>query len=226
LAIANRVAPDGTLHGATARGMLTGNRGVIHDPATRNASGKRWTTQAWIACRLDWKGERRDVWGANGRNGRPGWSELFFLDEVTALAAGHRPCFHCRRSDALHFRAAAGGLSAPQCDAILHRERWLSGKREPALLTCEKVASLPDGAMVKAGSRFFAVKAGAALPWDFGGYGNPVPLESLPAGVCVVTPPIALAAIAGGYAPAWHPSASPGQQREGSHGIDQGKIAD
>jgi hypothetical protein len=219
--IGNRVAPDGTLHAVAARGTLTGNRGAIHDPSTRQATGKRWTTQAWIACRLDWKGSRRDVWGANGRNGRPGWSELFFLDEVTALAAGHRPCFHCRRQDALRFCAAAGRLRAPRCDAILHRERWQSGGRSLAQLSHADAAFLPDGAMVKAGGHFFAIKAGMALPWDFGGYGKPVPVDSLADGACVVTPPFVLAVLANGYAPVWHRSAG-----TNGAGIDRDAIAD
>jgi hypothetical protein len=201
--------------------MLTGNRGAIHDPATRQASGRRWTTKAWIACSLEWKDERRDVWGANGRNGRPGWSELFFLDEVTALAAGHRPCFHCRRGDALRFRAAARGLTAPQCDALLHSERWLSRRRQHVQLTHSAVAALPDGAMIEADEHFFAIKRGMALPWDFGGYGKPVSAESLAGGTIVVTPPLVLAALAGGYAPVWHRSAV----TDGA-GIDPHGIAD
>jgi hypothetical protein len=201
--------------------MLTGNRGAIHDPKTRQPSGRRWTTQAWIACRLDWKGSRRDVWGANGRNGRPGWSELFFLDEVTALAAGHRPCFHCRRGDALRFRAAAGGLAAPQCDALLHSERWLSGRRQHVQLTHSAAAALPDGAMIEADGHFFAIKRGMALPWDFGGYKKPVPVDSLAGGAIVVTPPLVLAALAGGYSPVWHRSAG-----TDAAGIDRDGIAD
>jgi hypothetical protein len=208
LPIANRAAPDGTLHAVAARGMFMGNRGAIHDPATRQASGRRWTTRAWIACRLDWKDSRRDVWGANGRNGRPGWSELFFLDEVTALAAGHRPCFHCRRVDALRFCRAASGLPAPQCDAILHRQRWLSRSAEHVPTSYGIAASLPGGAMVQAGGQFLAIKGGMALPWDFGGYGKPVPVDSLADSACVVTPPLVLAALANGYAPVWHGSAA------------------
>jgi hypothetical protein len=207
LPIANRVAPDGALHAVAARGGLTGNRGAIHDPATRQASGRRWTTKAWIACRLDWKDGRRDVWGTNGRNGRPGWSELFFLDEVTALAAGHRPCFHCRRLDALRFRAAAGGMTAAQSDTILHRERWLSGRESPATMPHSRVASLPDGTMVRAGSRFFAIRGGMALPWDFRGYGEPVSIGSFGHDVSIVTPQLVVAALARGYLPAWHASA-------------------
>ncbi len=205
--IANRVAPEGTLHAVKARGMLTGNRGAIHDPATRQASGRRWTTRAWIACSLKWKDERRDVWGANGRNGRPGWSELFFLDEVTALAAGHRPCFHCRRGDALRFRAAAGGLAAPQCDALLHSERWLSGTRQHVQLSHSAAAALPDGAMIEAGGIFHALKGGLALPWSFNGFRKPVAIGSIMGGLRLVTPPLMVALLANGYQPIWHESA-------------------
>jgi len=87
----NRVTPFGDIIATPARGMFTGNRGIIHDPATRTLLRRRWTTKSWIVCACEWKGIRRDVMG--GRS----WTELFFLDEATALAAGHRPCFLCRR---------------------------------------------------------------------------------------------------------------------------------
>jgi len=129
----NRVAPDGSLHGIDAYGLLTGNRGVIHDPDTRQLSGRRWTTKAWICCSLEWRGRRRDVWGRNFKQADgmmgAGWSELFFLDEVTALAAGHRPCHTCRRADAGRFHEAFS-IAHPRTKSdatfknnILHKQR-------------------------------------------------------------------------------------------------------
>ena len=94
----NRVDPFGAIHAVDARGLFTGNRGIIHDPATKTLLKRRWTTKAWIICTCEYKGRRREVMGRNGPNGGACWTELFFLDEVTALAAGHRPCFTCRRS--------------------------------------------------------------------------------------------------------------------------------
>src|SRR5262249_29382505 len=96
----NRVTPFGEIVAITQRGIFTGNRGIIHDPRTRTLLGRRWTTKAWIICVCDYKGIRRAVMGGGS------WTELFFLDEATALAAGHRPCFLCRHRAAEEFRAA------------------------------------------------------------------------------------------------------------------------
>ena len=109
----NRVTPRGEILALPERGLFTGNRGIIHDPATRGLLRKRWACKAWLVCRLDYQGRRRDVMG--GRS----WTELFFLDEATALAAGHRPCFFCRRGAAEGFRAAwaRGNGGAPPAAA-------------------------------------------------------------------------------------------------------------
>ena len=113
----NRVTPFGDVVAIAQRGLFIGNRGIIHDPATKTLLGRRWTTKAWLVCVLDYKGRHREVMG--GRT----WTELFFLDEAVALAAGHRPCFFCRRRDAEAFRAAwakaKGGKTplAPEIDA-------------------------------------------------------------------------------------------------------------
>ena len=128
----NRVDPMGAIHAVEARGMFTGNRGVIHDPATKTLVGRRWTTKAWIICACDYKGKRREVMGRNAPGGGAGWTELFFLDEATALAAGHRPCFTCRRERAKAFAAGysrAFGVAKPtvqMMDARLHEERLAS----------------------------------------------------------------------------------------------------
>ena len=129
----NRVDPFGQIHAVAARGLFTGNRGVIHDPATRTLLKRRWTTKAWIICACDFRGRKRDVMGRNAPSGNAGWTELFFLDEVTALAAGHRPCFYCRREQAEAFADCFGkaqGIARPkvaEMDAVLHRERLASG---------------------------------------------------------------------------------------------------
>src|SRR6266403_2748647 len=114
----NRVTPTGDIIATPHRGMFTGNRGIIHDPATKTLR-RRWASQAWLTCVREFRGRRRDVMG--GRS----WTELFFLDEATALAAGHRPCFFCRREAAEKFRSAwtagNGGdrRSAPGIDEVL-----------------------------------------------------------------------------------------------------------
>lgn len=94
----NRVTPLADILAVPERGDFTGNRGIIHDPATRTLLGRRWTNRAWLVCTLHFRGRRRQVMGPGS------WTELFFLDEATALAAGHRPCFFCRREAALDFQ--------------------------------------------------------------------------------------------------------------------------
>ena len=131
----NRVTPTGDIIATPHRGMFTGNRGIIHDPATKTLLKKRWSSPAWITCVCEFRGWRRKVMG--GRS----WTELFFLDEATAFAAGHRPCFFCRRDDANRFRAAweegngVKSIRAREIDACCMRA---AGARE------EAVASVAD----------------------------------------------------------------------------------
>src|SRR5215813_3073374 len=99
MTLQNRVTPFGDIVALPQRGLFIGNRGIIHDPATKTLLQRRWTTKAWLVCTCDYKGIRRSMMA--GRS----WTELFFLDEATALAAGHRPCFLCRRAAAQAFQA-------------------------------------------------------------------------------------------------------------------------
>ena len=205
----NRVDPLGAIHAAPARGLFTGNRGVIHDPATKTLLSRRWTTKAWIVCALEHPGgHRREPMGRNAPSGGAGWTELFFLDEVTALAAGHRPCFYCRREAARAFGAAfvagngLGRASAPGIDAILHRQRHAAGAALPAL-DAAAIRALPDGAMVEAGKTILALHAGRAWPWGFGGYGRS---QTLPSAARLITPAATVAALKAGFRPVRHPS--------------------
>ena len=210
----NRVDPFGAIRAAPARGLFTGNRGVIHDPATKTLLVRRWTTKAWIVCALDHpRGLKREPMGRNAPSGAAGWTELFFLDEVTALAAGHRPCFYCRRAAARAFgrcfAAASGmvatqGARAPAMDAILHRQRRAAGALA-APLSGGDIDALPGGAMIEADGVAWAVRRGRALPWSFAGYGAP---QALPREGRLLTPPVTVAALRAGFAPVWHPSAS------------------
>jgi hypothetical protein len=189
----NRVHPDGTLHAVVARGLLMGNRGGrLHDRAQR-LGGRRWVSKAWICCETAFRERQRRVWGDS-------YSELFFLDEATALAAGHRPCFECRHSMALAFAEGAGGgarLRAADLDARLHAERL--GPRETVAVT-----GLPVGAMVADANGALLVAPGGLRRWRFEGYN---PARTQPARALLLTPPTALAALAAGYAPRLHPSA-------------------
>jgi hypothetical protein len=198
----NRVAPTGEIIATPHRGMFTGNRGIIHDPATRTLLKRRWSTPAWLICVLEFRGRRRKVMG--GRS----WTELFFLDEATAFAAGHRPCFYCRRDDANRFRAAweAGNrvrdMLAGEIDAVLHRERLASGKRLHPLPM--KIGKLPDGTMVQAGDDSFLIVQGRALKWSPAGYARQ---QGSVERAELLTPPSTVRAFAAGYRPKLHPSA-------------------
>jgi hypothetical protein len=201
----NRVTPSGEIVATPHRGMFTGNRGIIHDPATKTLLNKRWASKAWLTCVCEFRGWRRKVMG--GRS----WTELFFLDEATALAAGHRPCFFCRRDDANRFRAAweqgngVARLRAQDIDTVLHHERLEGGnKRLHALpMTLE---ALPDGAMVQEGTESYLIAQGRPLRWSFDGYAEAPYAVTSP---MLLTPPSTLRALSAGYRPVLHPSAVP-----------------
>jgi hypothetical protein len=201
----NRVTPLGEIVATPERGTFTGNRGIVHDPATRTLLKRRWTTKAWIVCVCEFRGRRRDVMGTQS------WTELFFLDEATAFAAGHRPCFYCRRDDANAFRAAwqrgnrARDLRAPEIDAVLHAER-LDGRTKRLHPLPKALHELPDGAMVQAGEESFVIAGGRALRWSFGGYREvKAPLIDAK----LITPPSTVRALQAGYRPVLHESAQP-----------------
>lgn len=201
----NRVTPFGEIVAMRQRGTLTGNRGIIHDPATRTLLRRRWTTRAWIACLCEFKGRRREVMAQRS------WTELFFLDEATALAAGHRPCFYCRRQDAKAFQAAwaaGNGIAlprAPEIDRVLHRER-LDGRRKRLHDLPVPANRLPDGAMVAAEDATFLVASGRTLRWTPDGYEPATTLD--PADLRLLTTPSTVAALAAGYRPELHQSAA------------------
>jgi hypothetical protein len=199
----NRVLPTGDIVADPHRGLFTGNRGIIHDPATKTLLNKRWSNPAWLVCVCEFEGRRREVMG--GRS----WTELFFLDEATALAAGHRPCFFCRREDAERFRSCweeGNGVSrmlARDIDAVLHRERLDRGKKRLYPLTVP-LAELPDGAMLQEGTQCHLILQGKPLAWSPSGYRE---TQKEIWGGMLLTPPSTLRALAAGYRPVLHPSA-------------------
>jgi len=199
----NRVTPTGDIIATAHRGMFTGNRGIIHDPATKTLLKKRWSSPAWITCVCEFRGWRRKVMG--GRS----WTELFFLDEATAFAAGHRPCFFCRRDDANRFRAAwekGNGVTdvrAREIDAVLHGERLERRKKRLHPLPMP-VAELPEGAMVQQDDESFLILQGRALRWSMAGYRE---AEFAIDHAQLLTPPSTLRALNAGYRPMLHPSA-------------------
>ncbi|HEY2286205.1 MAG TPA: hypothetical protein VGH88_10735 [Streptosporangiaceae bacterium] len=208
----NRVLPTGEIVADAGRGLMMGNRGCLHGQS-RQLGTARWRSQLWICCVLDWRGRCRDVMPP-GR-----WTALFFLDEATALAAGHRPCAYCRRGDYTSFTAAwqaARGLARPplarEMDPVLHGERVGPQRRQ---VTRAAVArDLPDGVMIRAGGQVGLYLGGSLRPWSWDGYGAPVPVG---AGrhVELLTPPSVSAAIAAGYRPLVHPTALAGTAPDG-----------
>jgi hypothetical protein len=195
----SRVSPFGELFATPARGTLMGNRGGrLHD-AQRKLSARRWVNRALICCRLAFNDRHRKVWGNS-------YTELFFLDEVTAFAAGHRPCFECRRKDAERFALLFSGKKqralAAAMDKILQAER-LDGKAKRSHRA--KLDTLPDGAMISLDGQAFAVRGSRLWLWAPDRY---LQSRSRPHGieVDVLTPPSILTALRHGYGPLWHPS--------------------
>ena len=197
----NRVLPTGEIVAHPARGLLMGNRGRLHTPA-RSLAGRRWTTTTWVACALCFNNRHRQVWGPAA------YTELFFLDEAVALAAGHRPCAECRRADYRTWQAAwrrAHGETptAPAMNARLHADR-IDGRsqrrhRAPA-------ATLPPGTFILHDAAAALVTPGALRRFTPTGYAAPLPLPS--GSVDVLTPACTVAVLAAGYAPFLHPSAT------------------
>src|SRR5580704_15073399 len=156
----NRVSPHGELFASPARGSLFGNRGGRFHTDARTLTARRWASRQWICCVLEFKNRQRDVWGRF-------YTELFFLDEPTAFAAGHRPCFECRREDAEAFaeawRLAHKLGTRPYADAmddVLHRERLDGRAKRMHRHTADR---LPDGAFIAIDGIAYAVKGDALL---------------------------------------------------------------
>jgi hypothetical protein len=201
----NRVTPSGDLIATPEHGTLMGNRGVLHDGEGRIV--RRWQGKRWIACLLNYKGRKRAVM-TPGR-----YTELFFLDEATALAAGHRPCAECRRGRFNAFRTAwrrgqgvAEMPTAPEIDDRLHAERL-----EPVGTKCiwhAKLDDLPDGVFVRLPDRVgdWLLWKGLLRTWSAGGYGETL-IRPHDIEVAVLTPPSTVAAIRAGFAPEVHRSA-------------------
>jgi hypothetical protein len=190
----NRVTPAGVLVATPERGTLTGNRGVLHDEAKQIV--RPWQLVRWIACAIEFRGRWRPVM-APGR-----WTELFFLDEATALAAGHRPCAQCRYADFTRFQAAFGeahGLARPRADEIdrvLHADR-LVGRRDRRTYQA-RLGDLPDGAMIELDGAAWLVQPDSLQRWSFAGYGDErarTPRER----VEVLTPRATVATLRAGY---------------------------
>jgi hypothetical protein len=192
----NRVTPLGELIADPARGTVYGNRGCLHDAGGRIR--RRFATKRWISCRLEFKGWQRSALLQPGR-----FTELFFLDEATAFAAGHRPCALCRREDYRRFLELVGEPGADAVDERLHEER-LAPYRASAL------DELPDGAFVLRDAEPWLVRGAELLQWSAAGDTTRLPRPRNERAT-VVTPPSLVEVLRSGWAgaavPLLHPSA-------------------
>ncbi|MCP4417609.1 MAG: hypothetical protein GY805_13375 [Chloroflexi bacterium] len=201
----NRVTPTGDIIAIPMRGSFMGNRGILHNEQQEIV--RPYAHKAWIICQLNFKGRKRAIMSP-GR-----YTELFFLDEVTALAAGHRPCYECQRARAQQFRdawaAANPGLNAGRpvkmsdIDAVLHQERLTQARlvkdRRKRTYTAE-LADLPNGVFVMWAERPCLVWDEALWPWTAVGYETPL---ARPAGgsVTALTPHSIVNTLAYGFEP-------------------------
>jgi hypothetical protein len=187
----NRVTPLSELVADPGRGLVYGNRGCLHDPNGRIV--RRYAVRRWIACRLRFKDWHRGPLMQPGR-----FTELFFLDEATAFAAGHRPCALCRREDYTRFLELVGASGADEIDARLHGERSSHHHAD----------DLPDGAFVLHEGEPWLVRGPQLLRWTPAGYTDRIPRP--PGAATVITPPSLVAVLRAGWTgavPLLHPSA-------------------
>jgi hypothetical protein len=196
----NRMTPCGEIIADPARGTLMGNRGILHD-AQQCLGTARWRHPHWIFCRLAFKGRRRQVMTPRR------YTELFFLDEPTALAAGHRPCCECKREAFRAFQAAwrhalGQDAAAPAIDRALHRARVEPRSRRQVRIRAE-LDELLDGAFVLLPEEAspLLVRGDRLYPWHAAGYGPPRARGS--GQVNVLTPAPTLAVLRAGYRPAF-----------------------
>ena len=202
----NRVTPLGELVADPARGLVYGNRGCLHNEAGRIR--RRYNGKRWIGCRLEFKGWRRGPLLQPGR-----FTELFFLDEATAFAAGHRPCALCRRADYNRFgelwrELHPGQRGADAIDAQLHAERVDPGTRAHHLHAA-RFERLPDGAFVLVDGEPRLVLGSALRRWTPAGYAERAPRPARGEAI-LITPPSLVAVLRAGWeplVPLLHPTA-------------------
>jgi len=190
----NRVQPTGEFIAHPARGRFMGNRGILHDEAGMHTK-RRWAHQNWVCCLLKFKGRRRQLMAPRS------YTELFFLDEAVAFAAGHRPCAECRGADYRAFRecCAIPGPAA-SLDRQLHRERAVPRVFRQRRYGGTQTHQLPDGSFIlDADGQAGVISADAFHPYAPDGYCAP---QRRPQGaVTLLTPPSIVAAFRAGYRP-------------------------
>jgi hypothetical protein len=200
----NRVTPFGEIVALEGRGLLFGNRGILHDEQRRIV--RPWQVQRWIACVTEFRGRHRELMQPHT------YTELFFLDEAAAFAVGHRPCAECRHADYQRFKAAwaeahGAAISAEAMDAIIHADRLEGrGKNQRKRTYRAEIATLPDGAYLALDGGAWLLWRGSLLAWSAGAYTarRPPPRSGE---VEVLTPAALVAVFRAGYTPSVHPSA-------------------
>lgn len=202
----NRVDPRGSLHAVAEHGTLMGNRGILHD--SDNKIVKQWQHKSWVACVLSFPGPKRNLFSPNN------YSELFFLDEATALSAGHRPCGFCQKPrfnlfKDIWFKANPSAVVGPSkrigaVDRALHVERAVRGGGKVSYLAT--LADLPRGVMFESDGVIYLNWSSGHLPWSFKGYGLPVSIASS-SSVKVLTPVSVVRMFANGFTPEVHATA-------------------
>jgi hypothetical protein len=196
----NRVTPFGDIVALPGRGLMMGNRGILHDDdgnIVRSSQVRRW-----IACLTAFRGRHRTVMQLRS------YTELFFLDEATALSAGHRPCAECRHSDYQRFRSLwessfGAPATADSMDAELHANR-IAGRRKRTY--CDDLANLPDGSFIILEGRPWLVWGSKLFAWSDSGYTDRRPRPSR-GEIGVLTPRPTVRILAAGYRTAIHPTA-------------------
>ena len=203
----NRVDPWGKLHAVPMRGSFMGNRGILHNESRQIV--RPWAGKSWVTCALEFNGVHRPVFDMGA------YSELFFLDEATAFAAGHRPCNYCRKPRYAEFKAAwlrtnrpdaVGNTPITEIDKVLHAERAIPGGGK--VVFSALVKDLPTGAMFEREGAAYLVWEGAIYRWSFDGY-TPSSLQMGAQTVNVLTPASIVRTYESGFTPGVHASVGP-----------------
>ena len=200
----NRVTPTGEIIASPSRGTMMGNRGGCFHTAAKQLKKRPYASTQWICCVLEFKNRRRSVM-------TPGlYTELFFLDEATALAAGHRPCFECRRDDAMRFARIwsdrlghINRTQAPEMDRTLHPERMSADHRKVTYRTA--LSDLPSGTFIRHENHAYLKWRDYFYLWSPNGYAVATIAPSVGI-VEVLTPRSIVAQFAAGYTPSVYPS--------------------
>lgn len=201
----NRVDPWGRLQAVSSRGAWLGNRGILHNEQKKIVAP--WRHKSWVTCKLQFKDIRREVFSPRR------YSELFFLDEATALSAGHRPCAECRRERYNEFKnlwlksvARRESVSVAEIDKQLHAERAARGGIK-VKHSCT-FAELPEGAFIEIDDEAFLFWNGELKKWSFDGYVGSAPLPAEDDLVTLLTPPSIVELMRKGLVPQVHESAN------------------